>query len=618
MKIKIKRVVLCSITILCMILCSFGNCLPGVKAASIQIKYNGKTIEYKKSTVGFSLNGKNIALDTTPGIIINNISMGYYVDVVKNGLHASCKYDKEEQKLYIEKFEHKIELTLNSKIAIVDGKKKTMDVAMTKVKFIGAAVTRLMVPVRFVAENLGYSYTWDSKSKYGRISYNWLELYFDGKWNKYIGTQAKASFDGRSISLGNMPGVVIDGIAYLDGKKVFDSNIGASCEYDAKKKEIIITKESLKLEYPLDENSVIVNGSKETLNLRVRRVKNRLDSKYYLLVPARITANLLGYDYNWNKSKNTSEITTKNKNVEPEKQESEEEVIASSASIYFQLPKGVTLEDIKDTDCYYNNKFYLVVPGDVTSSITGDSIKVLNNVVSSVKVSLTSANNTKIVFSTKKLQGYKVHVDEGICWLEVGDPKKIYKNIVVLDCGHGGTDPGAQGGGYNEKDITFDILYTKAKKYFNSRSSKVKAYWTRYNDTFVSLNDRACYASKIGADIFVSLHMNSSTNTSAKGTEVYYSTANNKVLSNGLSSKTMAGLFDKALVEKLGTTDRKVKTANYRVIYGNTVPAVLIEYGFISNASDRELMIDEECTTSAAKTIYDVTANIFNTYPTGR
>ena len=222
------------------------------------------------------------------------------------------------------------------------------------------------------------------------------------------------------------------------------------------------------------------------------------------------------------------------------------------------------------------------------------------------------------MFTTSKLQGYKIHTKDNYIWIDVGNPKNIYKNIVVLDCGHGGSDPGAQSGGYNEKDITYSILYTYAKSYFNSAESDVKAYWSRYNDTFVTLSDRAAYANSIGADLFISLHMNSATNTAAKGTEVYYSTNNNTKQKNGLTSQKMASLFESNLVSAMGTVNRGVKTANYTVIYKNTVPAVLIELGFISNSSDRANLVDTTFQKKAAKNIYQTTRQIFQQYPTGR
>lgn len=80
--------------------------------------------------------------------------------------------------------------------------------------------------------------------------------------------------------------------------------------------------------------------------------------------------------------------------------------------------------------------------------------------------------------------------------------------------------------------------------------------------------------------------MNSATSKSANGTEVYYSVSNNKTSFSGITSKSMANLFRKQLLADLKTTNRGTKTAAYYVLKHNTVPAILIELGFISGNSD--------------------------------
>lgn len=587
-------------------------------ATTLKLVYGGKSVNYTKAQVAFTLDGKNINLNNTPGILMNDTSMGYYKDIFKTGLNATCKYDSSTKKLTITKFDQTVVMTLNSKTAYVNGKKKKMSVAMKKVKFVKAGVTRIMVPVRFVAENLGYTYTWSSSKKAGVMTRNWLELYMNGSWSKYTGTKAKASVNGKTVNLGNMPGIVIDGTAYLNGKKVFGSAIGGTCVYDSAEQTITVEKDNNSVVFQLGTNIAIVNGVETEISTQAVRVKNRATGKYYLMVPGRFTANSLGYDYNWNSSTKTSQITEKvNENEIPS--DNVDVSTISGAAISFTLPSEVTSADIQHADYYYKNQFCVLISGDYVSYFENNPISIKSgSTVSNYTVTLTSAGKTRLLFNTTKLQGYKVHIQEGIAWIEVGNPKDIFQNIVVLDCGHGGTDPGATAGGYQEKDLTYSILYTYAKKYFDSDTSNIKAYWSRYDDTFVTLSDRAAFASKVGADLFISLHMNSATNTSATGTEVYYSTSNNKAQSNGLTSKIMAGMFQSNLVNVMGTTSRGVKTANYTVIYKNTVPAVLIELGFISNSSDRAKLTNSSYQKAAAESIYQTTESIFSSYPTGR
>ena len=145
----------------------------------------------------------------------------------------------------------------------------------------------------------------------------------------------------------------------------------------------------------------------------------------------------------------------------------------------------------------------------------------------------------------------------------------------------------------------------RSKDYFNSSSSPVKAYWTRTDDTFISLADRAKFAATVNADIFVSLHMNSSTSSAAKGTEVYYCSTNNAFNKAGLNSYRLATACLDSIVPAIGTSSRGVKSANYYVIKNNTVPAVLIELGFMSNSTDLNTITNKSIQQAAAKAIYD-------------
>lgn len=156
------------------------------------------------------------------------------------------------------------------------------------------------------------------------------------------------------------------------------------------------------------------------------------------------------------------------------------------------------------------------------------------------------------------------------------------------------------------------------KGYFNSNAPDTKVYWTRTTDTFISLANRAAFASKVGADIFISLHMNSASNSSANGTEVYYSTNNNGKSFSGITSKTIATLFKNNLVHTLGMNNRGVKTAGYYVTKHNTVPAVLVELGFLSGNSDYAKLTNLTFQKNSARVIYDTINQIFTTYPTGR
>ena len=290
----------------------------------------------------------------------------------------------------------------------------------------------------------------------------------------------------------------------------------------------------------------------------------------------------------------------------------------SKYNVLIPKPKDIKQNYIKHKDNYYQNRFSIVLPGDYRSFYNNNSI--LNNVstIRDISVSLNKNNETEIIISTSKLQGYELAIDEDYIYIRVGEPREIYKNIVILDPGHGGPAPGAIHFNTKEKDLNYKMLYEIGEKYFNSNPSQLKVYYTRETDVDMSLSDRAAFAKKMGADLFVSLHMNASTSSSAHGTEVYYSASNNSPNKAGLTSEKMAKILVDNLASALGTNNRGAKSSRYTVVHKNTVPAVLVELAFMSNKNDFNKISDPEIQEIAVRTIYESLLQIFYQYPTGR
>lgn len=289
----------------------------------------------------------------------------------------------------------------------------------------------------------------------------------------------------------------------------------------------------------------------------------------------------------------------------------------SNYEIVIPKPEGISNEMITHADYYYNNQFAIKIMGDHTEFYKNNPIILNSNVITNVSVFLNSNYETEIMFSTSRLQGYKFTVDNNKIFMHIGEPRDIYKNIVVLDPGHGGPANGAMYFGTKEKDLNLQILNQVGNKYFNSNPWLLKVYYTRTSDVDMTLANRASFASKYGADLFVSLHMNASTASYAHGTEVYYSGSNTAKL-NGLSSSAMAAIFMDNLSDSLGTENRGAKSERYTVVYRNTVPAVLIELGFLSNKDDYALITDGAFQDEAVSVIYGTLLQIFGQYPTGR
>jgi N-acetylmuramoyl-L-alanine amidase len=215
---------------------------------------------------------------------------------------------------------------------------------------------------------------------------------------------------------------------------------------------------------------------------------------------------------------------------------------------------------------------------------------------------------------------------------------------VVLDAGHGGHDTGALGKNSREKDITLSIVL-KLRDYINQNMKDVKVVLTRDDDTFVELHRRARIANEKKADLFISVHCNSTHSATVFGAETFVmglhkSQANLAVakaenaailleddyvekydgfdpnspegniffnmMQNAFLDKSLAyaGKVQHQLVDNLKLFDRGVKQAGFLVLYKTAMPGVLIETGFISNAREEKFLLSEKGQDQVAYAIY--------------
>ena len=160
--------------------------------------------------------------------------------------------------------------------------------------------------------------------------------------------------------------------------------------------------------------------------------------------------------------------------------------------------------------------------------------------------------------------------------------RSIIKNVdrdyykVFIDPGHGGYDNGAVQNGVLEDEINLQISQ-KIEAKLKAKGVQVKM--SRYDDTYLSLTQRSRMANNWGSDIFVSIHQNSATSSSANGIETYY-------YSSRQDSRELATEIQNDLIKATNAVNRGVKTANYSVIQTARMSSNLVECGFISNPTE--------------------------------
>jgi N-acetylmuramoyl-L-alanine amidase len=223
-----------------------------------------------------------------------------------------------------------------------------------------------------------------------------------------------------------------------------------------------------------------------------------------------------------------------------------------------------------------------------------------NPFLKSVRIGNPSEKHTRVVFD---LAQSKVHIKEEIdekqkqLILTMGPAlyetsNSLKGRLVVIDAGHGGSDPGAHRGDIQEKELTLSIAM-KLKQYLENKGLKVTM--TRFDDSFVSLEDRVKITNEQNPDAFVSIHINSlDTDRDITGIETYYQ--------NG-RSRQLAEKIHEQLVSKLQVPDRSVRKARFYVVNHTDNPAILAEVGFISNKDERDKLISSDYQAKIAESL---------------
>ena len=227
-------------------------------------------------------------------------------------------------------------------------------------------------------------------------------------------------------------------------------------------------------------------------------------------------------------------------------------------------------------------------------------------------------------------------------WCVAQKGEKI--ETVVIDAGHGGKDSGALGKNSKEKDLNLAVAL-KLGNYIKENLPDVKVIYTRSTDVFVELSERAAIANRNTADVFISIHCNSTDGTTtARGAETFImgeskNEANLNVakkenaailledntdaydnfdpnsteayilfsLSQSLYQSQSLNLADKVqqqLTNKLGRHDRGVQQAGFLVLWKTSMPSILVELGFINNVNEEQFLNSEKGQNQLALALY--------------
>ncbi len=223
-------------------------------------------------------------------------------------------------------------------------------------------------------------------------------------------------------------------------------------------------------------------------------------------------------------------------------------------------------------------------------------------------------------------------------------PPDAKVDVVVIDAGHGGHDNGTHGRLLKEKDLALSIAL-KVGGYIEKNIPGVKVIYTRKDDRYLALDERANIANKNKADLFICIHANANPNTKAFGTETFVmglhkdegnlaiAQRENSVIlmdenyeeryegfnPNSPESYILFELIQSAYLEsslkfaqkvegqfkeRVGRLSRGVKQAGFVVLWRTTMPSVLIETGFLTNSTEEKFLAGDEGQELIASGIY--------------
>lgn len=365
--------------------------------------------------------------------------------------------------------------------------------------------------------------------------------------------------------------------------------LGADVKWNGKDKSIKITLNGDVINMQIDNSKVTVNDKKIELD-RAQAPQLALYSKprkeTKTMVPLRFISETFGYNVDWNNDKVRAEISTEKTNS--------------------------IVEDNKNKDKKNKKKTQKSKNSKVNSKSIFDDNFFQSNVekkeTKNIKNQINKGNEDKIFEEADlDLKEKKNRV--------IKDKIEINGKLnIVIDPGHGGKDSGAVAvDGYTyEKDLNLLVAENLMEKL--NENSEINARITRTRDEYIKLLDRASVSNDSNADLFLSIHFNSSDNSSAQGIEVLYASEKNVKIKDTVQ-KHFASCLQKALIRETGALDRGIKNTPAIIVLNKTKNvSALVELGFLSNESDLENIKDPDYIDKLARGIYNGIEDYMNSY----
>ena len=464
-----------------------------------------------------------------------------------------------------------------------------------------------------------------------------------GATASFAGSSAiRIILDGAEIATDSPP-VIENGRTLAPVRAVFEG-MGGTVTWNQESKEVTLVKDDMTVKLKIGSKSAYINGTENILDVPARIIKNRT------MIPVRFVSEALGCEVSWD-GKNRivgivspSKETTDNPPATDNPPVTEDPAVITGIELSDQGDRVIVSADREISD-YTSSKmtnpsrFVFDIKNAKLDMEAGAVAAQDNPYFKNIRYSQYAENTVRIVadlntfasgavsrsgdprtialtfaINEPVLPGKLVKSDGEISQEDQAIldqyglsavTEKARQKLVVIDPGHGGTDPGSMGyeNGVlvlNEKDVNLDIGLRVQKML---EAAGASYYMIRTGDITVPLYDRQDTANQLDASLYVSLHNNSYSTATPNGTEVHYH-GNDDPAVDGISAKALAENLQRTLVSNLGLTDRGIKASpELAVLRRTNMPAVIIEGAYISNPSDRSYMKTDEFREKYAKSV---------------
>ena len=567
-------------------------------------------------TIQVSMNGGNIPVTQVPiikdGQVINMETPSFvYIDrtlvplrFVAESFGAKVDWDQKAQTATVLHGDKKIDLTINSDIAISNNEKKSLDKnSIPKLVTFSNDDTRTMVPLAFMSEMLGYEVGWDDVVK----------------------------------------------AAYINSKVEEKPESQPKPDKPKEEPEIDLTNKVMDIKHELvdGKEAIVIYGTKE-VKLNTIKFKDPERISIDLMDSTLQGSTFYSYDYDLGfiKGVRASQFSPDN-NYKPDDKivrvvidikdgvyspdvkidkYDNKIVIFPEKSFWENMSynvdgkdRTITIDSLTETNYSVN---YDVVTKSMEINIPKDNVDLLTGVASisdglveDFKV-VEESGNIKVVIQFKKSIEYTIlsnTIDNKVMVRVKRDSNlKPSDRVIVVDAGHGGTDPGAiSSNKTKEKDVNLQISLKTEKAL---KDAGYNVLMTRDTDKTLGLYERPAFANNNFADLFISIHSNSTGNKDVHGIEVLYAPA-----AAGSEKEEGQQILTKAIMDELlkATGAKKrgiIERPKLVVIRESKMPAILIEVGFLSNAKEEKLITDDDYQNKIVGAILRGIENYFETY----